>query len=248
MSEWPSPLKSPVPIAFQLGPGIGADAAAADQFVPVHFPDRDLAAGGVLKQDIGMTVVIEIAGSDRFPSRPGLGADGPAADQGVPVHFPDRGLTTARVLKQDVGMAVVIEIAGSDRFPAWSRIGAHGPAADEFVPVHFPNCRPSIGILQQDIRGVASEERAGAPLEPGGAGVWAEQFSGRKCRAVQLPQRQLPPGVLQYEIQVRTRVRTGGSAGGTLTDTWLVAGADVLTPSLTDQVIVRLELVAWGEA
>jgi hypothetical protein len=40
-------------------------------------------------------------------------------------------------------------------------------------------------------------------------------------------------------------VTTGGRR---LTDTWLVAGADALTPSLTDQVIVRLEVVALAEA
>src|ERR1700722_13246757 len=40
-------------------------------------------------------------------------------------------------------------------------------------------------------------------------------------------------------------VSTGGRR---LTDTWLVAEVDVLTPSLTDQVIVRVEVVAWGDA
>ena len=51
MSEWPSPLKSPVPIAFQLGPGLATSCRLADYGVPVHFPDRGLAAG-VLPQDI----------------------------------------------------------------------------------------------------------------------------------------------------------------------------------------------------
>ena len=44
MSEKPSSLKSPVPIACQARPGIGADGPAADKRVAVHFPDRDLAA------------------------------------------------------------------------------------------------------------------------------------------------------------------------------------------------------------
>ena len=63
-----------------------------------------------------MAVVVEIAGSDRFPTRPRIGGNHSTADSVRPVHFPDRGLTV-RVLPQDVGMAVVIEIAGSDRFP-----------------------------------------------------------------------------------------------------------------------------------
>ena len=44
------------------------------------------------------------------------------------------------------------------------------------------------------------------------------------------------------------RIRTLGSAGLELTDTWLVTGPDALTPSLTDQRIVRLDVVALAEA
>ena len=51
MSEWPSSLKSPVPIAFQLGPWIRAHRSSADYAGPVHFPDRRLTVG-VLPQDV----------------------------------------------------------------------------------------------------------------------------------------------------------------------------------------------------
>ena len=40
---------------------------------PVHLPDRDLAGVRVLEQDVGEAVVIEIAGSDRFPGQPRIG-------------------------------------------------------------------------------------------------------------------------------------------------------------------------------
>ena len=60
MSEWPSPLKSPVPIAFQLGPGLGPPAAA-DHVGPVHFPDCRLTAR-VLPQNVGMDVDVEVGG------------------------------------------------------------------------------------------------------------------------------------------------------------------------------------------
>ena len=43
-----------------IRPGIGADGAAADELGPVHLPDRSLAAR-VLKQDVGMTVAVEVA-------------------------------------------------------------------------------------------------------------------------------------------------------------------------------------------
>ena len=62
MSERLSPLKSPVPTVFQLGPGIGADhsAAAGDLARSVQLPDRGLPAG-VLPQDVGKAVAVEVA-------------------------------------------------------------------------------------------------------------------------------------------------------------------------------------------
>ena len=57
--------------------GTGADRPAADEGGPVHLPDRDLAAAGVLKKDVGMSVATEMAGSDRFQLGPGLGLIGP---------------------------------------------------------------------------------------------------------------------------------------------------------------------------
>ena len=56
------------PDRFPTRPGIGADRSAADQFVSVHFPDRDLAAARVLKKDVGMAIAVEVACSDRLPS------------------------------------------------------------------------------------------------------------------------------------------------------------------------------------
>jgi hypothetical protein len=99
-------------------------------------------------------VFIEIAGSDRLPSRSRIGAHGPATDQGVPVHLPDRGLAGARVLPQDVGKAVVIEIAGSNRFPGRPRIGADWPAADQGAAAHVPNRGLSAArVLKKDVGG-----------------------------------------------------------------------------------------------
>ena len=80
-----------------------------------------------------MAVVVEVAGSDRFPTRPRIGAHHFTADYIRPVHFPDRGLTV-RVLPEDVGMAVVVEVACSDRFPTRPRIGAHTAPLITLVP------------------------------------------------------------------------------------------------------------------
>ena len=56
-----------------------------------------------------MAVAVEVAGSDRLPTRPRIGAHPATADHVGPVHFPDRGLTV-RVLPQNVGMAVAVEV------------------------------------------------------------------------------------------------------------------------------------------
>ena len=97
-----------------------------------------------------MAVVIEIARSDRFPTRPGIGADHSTADPVRPVHFPDRGLTV-RVLPQDVRMAIVIEIAGSDRFPTRPRIGGNHSTANSVRPVPFPNRGLTVSVLPQNV-------------------------------------------------------------------------------------------------
>ena len=76
MSEWPSPLKSPVPTSDQLGPGLAAIlVGAADHLQPVHFPDRRLPVLRVLEQDVGMAVAVEVAGS-QWPSSSLSGSGG----------------------------------------------------------------------------------------------------------------------------------------------------------------------------
>ncbi len=83
MSEKPSPLKSPVPMAFQLGPGLGVNGPTADQAGPVHF---QIEAWPCWRSatECRAGVVVEVARSDRVPARPGIGAHGPAADHIVP--------------------------------------------------------------------------------------------------------------------------------------------------------------------
>jgi hypothetical protein len=58
-------------------PGAWASGPTADDGVPVHLPDRGLAAR-VLKENVGAVG----AGSDRVPTRPGIGDRAPA-DQGI---------------------------------------------------------------------------------------------------------------------------------------------------------------------
>jgi hypothetical protein len=96
----PSPLKSPVATACQLGPGLPRLADA-------QLPHGDFAAV-VLPQDVGMTVAVEIPGCDHLPTRAGV-ADKAAADDGCTVEFPYGDLPVI-VLPQDVRLAVTVDI------------------------------------------------------------------------------------------------------------------------------------------
>ena len=65
-----------------------------------------------MKQDVGLAVAVEIAGSDGFHKLgPGLGLR-PAAGQGVPVHVQIEAWPLG-VLPEDVGHAVFIEMEGT---------------------------------------------------------------------------------------------------------------------------------------
>ena len=68
MSEWPSSLKSPVPIAFQAVPGLGLTGPPPIKVLPFISQIETWPRRRVLKKDVGMAVVVEIARSDRFPS------------------------------------------------------------------------------------------------------------------------------------------------------------------------------------
>jgi hypothetical protein len=143
-----------------------------------------------------LTIVSEVSGPDRFPSRPRIGVHGPAADQAVPVHVPDRGLAAARVLPQDVGMAVVVEIAGSDLGPARPRIRAHRPAADQGVPVHVPDRGLAVRVLPKDV--AVYWRGAWVVIDHGGRAV----DGGRAVGAAQVAQ-----------CELRRRGRAGRSRG-----------------------------------
>jgi hypothetical protein len=60
-------LRDDVPICARTGP----DIAARDHVVAVHQPHRRRAII-VLSEDVGLTVVVEIAGTDFMPIRPNL--------------------------------------------------------------------------------------------------------------------------------------------------------------------------------
>ena len=113
MSDLPSPLKSPLPLICQLGPGLNEPAApTATALRAVHQPDRRRAVAA-LPQDVGLAVAVEVAGALDLPARPRIeragGTDSHRVDA---VHQPDRRRAVA-ALPQDVGLAVAVEVAGA---------------------------------------------------------------------------------------------------------------------------------------
>ena len=173
MSEWPSPLKSPVPMAFQLAPGL-ATTALVVTLVP-SISQTATAAVRVLQQNVGMAVVVEVTGSDRLPVRSRIAQDD-AAGQSGPGHLPDRH-GAIRVLQQNVGMAVVVEVAGSDHFPVRSWIG-HDGARGDAGPVRFPDRDGAVRILQQDVRMRIVVEVTGSNVFPIRSRIGANALHG----------------------------------------------------------------------
>ena len=128
----------PVPMACQLGPG-SATGPPPIMLLPFISHTETWPTAGVLHQDVGMTVVVEIACADRVPTRPGIGATGPPPMILLPFISQTETCATAGILHQDVGMPVVIEIACSDGSPARPGIGLTGPPPANVVAVHFPD-------------------------------------------------------------------------------------------------------------
>ena len=169
MSEPPPP----VPIACQLGPGL-ATTPPLVRSVPLVPPISQIATLPFVfcNRMSEWLVVVEVAGSDHFPTRPGIGHDSAARQMG-PVHLPDRHLAV-RVLQQNVGIAVVIEVAGSDCFPARPGIGDE-PAASQAGPVRFPNRDLAVRVLQQNVGLAVVVEVAGSDRIPAPPGIGAKE-------------------------------------------------------------------------
>ena len=64
-------------------PRIRGNRSTADYVRPVHFPDRGLTVR-VLPENVGKTVAVVVAGSDRFPTRPRIGETTPPPITFVP--------------------------------------------------------------------------------------------------------------------------------------------------------------------
>ena len=151
MSEWPSPLKSPVPTAVQPGPGLGLTAPPPITLVPfisqiaacpLAFCNRMSASPSALKSPVPTA----------FQLGPGLGPSAAPADDVGPVHLPDRDLPV-RVLPQDVGMAVAVEVARADLVPARPGVGGEdlASASDLAGRVHLPDGDLAVVVVPLDV-------------------------------------------------------------------------------------------------
>ena len=202
MSEKPSLLKSPVPIAFQLGPGSAASTAPPPDLArSVHLPDRGLAIG-VLQQDVGIAVAVEVAGSDRLPARPGVGADRAPPPIGFipfisqtatcPFAFCHRMSAWPSPLKSPVPMAFQLG-------PGWRR---PWPAAGDLArPVHLPDRGLTVRVLPQDVgMAIAIEVAAGSDGGPARPGIGADRW--------------LPPGIWFVPFSSQIAAWPFGSATG----------------------------------
>ena len=88
MSVLPSPKKTPVPLTCQVGPG--STPQDRHRYVgAAHVPQRDRPIV-VLKDDVGVTVVEEIARTLDVPGRPRVRRHKTTAENGGAAHVPQR--------------------------------------------------------------------------------------------------------------------------------------------------------------
>src|SRR5262249_61261562 len=81
----------------------------------VHLPDSRRAVG-VLPDDVGFAVAVEVARPDRTPGRAGI-ADSARGEEREAVHLPDTRESVG-ILPKNVRLAVAVEVAGADRVPS----------------------------------------------------------------------------------------------------------------------------------
>jgi hypothetical protein len=127
-------------VAVRPGPDVPGwarvgEAGAAKHTGPVHLPDID-GPLSLCHRDLGITIMVEIAGRLDVPAWTGVGETA-AADLVGPVQLPNRD-SAAVVLSDDVGIAVAEEIADAP----WRARSGHDcrrPAAPRGWPSH--GCR-----------------------------------------------------------------------------------------------------------
>ena len=142
---------------------VGSDQRLGGWGGAVHQPDCRLAVG-VLPQNVGLAVAVEIARPGHVPARPWVRPDQGFAGRCGPVHQPDRSLAIG-VLPQNVGFAVIGEVAGrTNHLPARSRIWPDQRFAGGRGAVHQPDRRLAVGVLPQNVGGAATGEIIGRRL------------------------------------------------------------------------------------
>src|SRR5262249_20197184 len=101
--------------------------------VVVHLPDAELACG-LLPDEVGLAVAVDVAAADDVPVCPRIGqAD--LRDRRRPVHQPDAGGAVI-VLPDEVGFAISVDVAAGDDVPPSPPPRANDPAVST-APAHL---------------------------------------------------------------------------------------------------------------
>src|SRR5216684_73190 len=182
MSDLPSPLKSAVALICQLAPGLVPTKLWAVGVVP--FINQMSACPLSFCQDVGLPIVVEVAGALDMPGRTRI-AETAAADNVRPVDQPDVGLA-AVVLPQHVGFAVAIEIGGGFDMPGRPGIGADKALDGRGRPIHQPNVGLPVIVLPQDV-GLPIVIKVPGALDMPGCARIAETAAADAVRPVDQP-------------------------------------------------------------
>ena len=121
MSALPSPLKSPMPLICQSEP-TWAGAPLERDSCSVHNPDVGPPSGGLLPEDVCLTISIEVTNAFDPPVRADLGRSATGGKDSCSIHHPDVGPSSGGLLPEDICLAISIEITNAFDLPVEIRL------------------------------------------------------------------------------------------------------------------------------
>src|SRR6185503_15529046 len=105
------------------GIGLAVEGDLTAEPEAVEQPGADLAPAGVMPDEVGVTVAVEVGDGGDAPAGVGLRGQLLLRDPRHTVHDPDAVAAEGRVAPDEVGIAVAIEVAGAHDLPAGIRLG-----------------------------------------------------------------------------------------------------------------------------
>src|SRR5262249_2826535 len=115
----------------------------------VHQPNRGLAVVGVLPQDVGFAIAVEVTAANDVPLCSRIGKR-TAGNQCGPVHQPDRGRSIS-FLPENVSITIGVEIRRADDVPTNRFVWPGLSTAKKTRSVHEPDNGGAVVVLPENV-------------------------------------------------------------------------------------------------